>query len=356
MLNKSTVPVSGSPDDNNSDNLSNLNDRLQLLAKHCQKFKGAVTGRSLFQLVTTFLLFIVSVSVMFAAYENHYWLTFILIFPTAGFTVRLFIFQHDCGHQSFFKSRKLNDRVGRFLSIFTFTPYSYWRESHNIHHAYSGNLSKRGIGDIDTITVREYLSRTLFGRFSYRVYRHPIVMFVIGGPAMILILQRFPIGQPIAFKRIWKSIMGLNLALCLVYGPIIYMFGASFFFFAFLPVICVSAWIGGWLFFVQHQFEDTVWNYASEWDFNKAAVLGSSYFELPRILQWFSGSIGYHHLHHLCGIIPNYRLRECHEAAPYIPEIRKITLWESLKCARLSLWDEDIQKLVGFKNLKSIRA
>lgn len=331
-----------------------LSSRLAQLAKHCQKFKGADTRRSLIQLVSTFVLFLASMATMIAAYETYYWLTLMLTLPTGGLVVRLFIFQHDCGHQSFFKTRKMNDRVGRFLSIFTLTPYSYWRTSHNIHHANSGNLSKRGIGDIDTLTVREYLARSPFGRLSYRIYRHPITMLVIGGPVMILILQRFPVGQPLAFKKIWKSIMGLNLALLAAYGSVIYLIGFERFVCIYLPIICVSAWIGGWMFFVQHQFEDTIWSDGKNWDFNKTAVLGSSYYHLPKILQWFSGNIGFHHLHHLCGMIPNYRLQECFEAAPPVAEIRKITMWQSLKCIRLTLWDEDIQKLVGFKHLKTL--
>lgn len=338
----------------NSDNSESLDDRLKQLAIHCQKFRGAITQRSLFQLISTLLLYMVSLGTTIAAYENHYWLAALLIIPTGGLIVRLFIFQHDCGHQSFFKSRKWNDRVGRFLSIFTLTPYGYWRESHNTHHANSGNLSKRGIGDIDTLTVREYLARTWLGRFSYRVYRHPILLLLIGGPVMILILQRFPAGQPSPFRKIWKSIMGLNLALFMVYGSLIYLIGTPFFLTVYLPIICISAWVGGWMFFIQHQFEDTLWDYKQDWSFNKAAVLGSSYFKLPRILQWFSGNIGFHHIHHISGVIPNYRLQECHETAPDIPEIREIRLWQSLKCLRLTLWDEDLRKLVGFSQLSPL--
>ncbi len=336
----------------NSDSSESLEDRLKQLALHCQKFKGAILGRSLFQLISTLLLFFISLSAIFATFESHYWIAALLIIPTGGLVVRLFIFQHDCGHQSFFKSRKWNDRVGRALSIFTFTPYGYWRESHNTHHATSGNLSKRGIGDIDTLTVREYLSRTWLKRLSYRIYRHPILLLLIGGPVMILILQRFPVGQPSPFRKIWKSVLGLNLALVIIYGSVISFTGAAFFLAVYLPIICISAWIGGWMFFIQHQFENTVWDRTKDWSFNKAAVLGSSYFVLPKILQWFSGNIGFHHLHHICGMIPNYRLQECHDTAPHVPEIREIRLWQSLKCLRLTLWDEDLRKLVGFNQLK----
>ncbi|MCK5424198.1 MAG: fatty acid desaturase, partial [Emcibacter sp.] len=313
-----------------------LDERLKQLARHCQKFKGAILGRSLFQLTSTLLLLVASLWIIIATLENHFWLAALLIIPTGGLVVRLFIFQHDCGHQSFFKTRKWNDRVGRALSIFTFTPYGYWRESHNTHHATSGNLTKRGIGDIDTLTVKEYLARTWFKRLSYRIYRHPILLLLIGAPMMILILQRFPVGQPSPFRKIWKSILGLNLALFIFYGTLVYFIGAEFFLTVYLPIICVSAWIGGWMFFIQHQFENTFWEHAKDWSINKAAVLGSTYFVLPKILQWFSGNIGFHHLHHICGVIPNYRLQECHETAPHVPEIREIRLWQSLKCLRLT--------------------
>lgn len=330
----------------------NLDDRLKQLALHCQKFKGAITRRSLFQLISTLLLFIASLGISLATFNSHYWISALLIIPTGGLLVRIFIFQHDCGHQSFFKSRKWNDRVGRFLSVFTWTPYDYWRGAHNTHHATSGHLSKRGIGDIDTLTVKEYRERSWFKRFSYRVYRHPILLLLLGGPIMILILQRFPVGQPIPFKKIWRSMMGLNLALFLVYGSMIYLLGLQFFLQAYLPIVCVAAWVGGWLFYIQHQFENTLWDHENEWNFNAAAILGSSYFVLPKILHWFSGNIGYHHLHHICGSIPNYRLQECHETAPNVPEIREINLWDSLKCLRLTLWDEDLRKLVSFNQLK----
>jgi len=336
----------------NDANPDNLDHRLKQLALHCQQFKGAITRRSLFQLISTLLLFILSLAISIGTFNSQFWLSTILIIPTAGLLVRLFIFQHDCGHQSFFKSRKWNDRVGRFLSVFTWTPYDYWRESHNTHHATSGLLSKRGIGDIDTLTVREYRERSWLMRLSYRVYRHPVLLLFLGGPAMILILQRIPVGQPLPFKKIWRSIMGMNLSLLLVYGSMIYLVGLNFFLLVYLPVVFVAAWVGGWLFYIQHQFENTLWDHEKEWNFVEAAILGSSYFVMPKILHWFSGNIGYHHLHHICGAIPNYRLQECHETAPDVPEIREIKLWQSLKYLRLTVWDEELRKLVSFNQIR----
>jgi acyl-lipid omega-6 desaturase (Delta-12 desaturase) len=338
----------------NNSNLDNLDCRLKQLALHCEQFKGAITRKSLFQLISTLVLFISSLGISFVTFNSQYWLTAILIIPTGGLLVRLFIFQHDCGHQSFFKKRKWNDRVGRLLSVLTWTPYDYWRRTHNTHHATSGHLSKRGTGDINTLTVREYRERTWLSRFFYRVYRHPIVLFFFGGPAMILFLQRFPVGQPLPFNKIWRSIIGLNMALLLVYGSMVYLLGLKFFLLVFIPIFCVAAWIGGWLFYIQHQFENTYWDHENEWDFMEAAILGSSYFALPKILNWFSGNIGYHHLHHICGAIPNYRLQECHETAPNIPETIEINLLQSLKCLDLTLWDEDLRKLVSFNQLKEM--
>lgn len=326
--------------------------RLKKLASHCQLYKGAITRKSLFQLISTLLLFISGLAVCLATFDSHFWVSALLILPMGGLLVRIFIFQHDCGHQSFFKSRRWNDRVGRFLSIFTWTPYDYWRTAHNIHHATSGHLSKRGIGDIDTLTVKEYRERSWLMRVSYRIYRHPIFLLLLGGPIMIMILQRFPFGQPLPFKKIWRSIMGMNLALILVYGSMVYLAGFNFFLMVHVPIICIAAWVGGWLFYIQHQFENTFWDHDKEWKFNEAAILGSTYFALPKIFQWFSGNIGYHHLHHICGSIPNYRLQECHEKAPNVPEIREIKFWDSLKCLNLSLWDEDLRMLVSFDRLK----
>lgn len=206
---------------------------------------------------------------------------------------------------------------------------------------------------MDTFTVEEYKALPKLKRLKYRTLRHPAVFLLFGAPLFLLLNHRSPFGQSLPARDIWKSIMGLNLAIILVYGGIGLLIGFKTLAMLYLPVLCFTAWIGGWLFFVQHQFENTYWERKEEWRFQDAAVLGSSYYALPPIVQWFTGNIGLHHIHHLCGKIPNYRLQECLEASPELQKINRLTFWESLKCARLALWDEDNQKLVGFSALKT---
>jgi len=330
-----------------------VKEKMNQLARHCSAYQGADTRRSLVQFATTFALFLVFCTAMFFSLEYGYWLTLLLSLPTGGLMVRLFIIQHDCGHRSFFNSRRANDTLGRLISILTLTPYDCWRKGHDIHHATSGDLDRRGVGDVDTFTVEEYKALPKLKRLKYRTLRHPAVFLLFGAPLFLLLNHRSPFGQSLPARDIWKSIMGLNLAIILVYGGIGLLIGFKTLAMLYLPVLCFTAWIGGWLFFVQHQFENTYWERKEEWRFQDATVLGSSYYALPPIVQWFTGNIGLHHIHHLCGKIPNYRLQECLEASPELQKINRLTFWESLKCARLALWDEDNQKLVGFSALKT---
>lgn len=323
------------------------------LTDHCAFFQGADTKRSIIQLVTTLTPFVFLSVAALIAFNYVPWLGIALAVPASGLLVRLFIIQHDCGHQSFFKSRKVNDLVGRLISLITLTPYGFWRNMHAIHHATSGNLDRRGFGDVMTLTVQEYKALPRLKRFGYRLYRNPIVLFLIGAPYHFIIGQRIPWGQPHPFKKVWRSIVSLDLAIMAIYGVAAALLGWEPALGA-LAIFVLASWIGGWLFFVQHQFEDTYWAAEEEgWDFHTAAVLGSSYYHLPRILQWFTGNIGFHHIHHLCGKIPNYRLQECFDGSPLLQKASRITLFESLKCARLALWDEDTSKLVRFKHLKA---
>jgi omega-6 fatty acid desaturase (delta-12 desaturase) len=224
---------------------------------------------------------------------------------------------------------------------------------HAIHHATSGNLDRRGFGDVTTLTVQEYKDLPRFQRFAYRLYRNPLVLFFVGVPYHFIIGQRIPWGQPHPFKKVWRSILSLDLAIVLIYGIATPFLGWEPALGALLIFVLASG-IGGWLFFVQHQFEDTYWAAEEEgWDFPTAAVLGSSYYHLPRVLQWFTGNIGFHHIHHLCGKIPNYRLQECFEGSDVLQKAGRVTFFESLKCARLALWDEDTSRLVRFNHLKA---
>lgn len=332
------------------------------LMQHCMQFKGGETGRSIFQITTTISLFAVACGLMIAlVLSNSYWALPVLWLFAGGLLVRIFIFQHDCGHMSFFKTRKANDRVGRALSVLTVTPYAFWRDAHNMHHAASGNLEGRGIGSIDTVTVSEYQKMSNKDKFFYRLYRNPLVTLVIGPPLHVMFIQRIPTTvvtnffadyKSISFKKAWPSIMGLNLALVLFYGSLSLLFGAKAVALTFVMPIAIAAWAGGWLFYIQHQFEDAYWEKKPEWNFQEAAVLGSSYYKLPKIMQWFTGNIGLHHIHHLCSLIPNYKLQECMDAHEPLKTINVMTFRDSLKSIHLALWDEARQKMISFKDYK----
>jgi omega-6 fatty acid desaturase (delta-12 desaturase) len=320
-----------------------------------RRFKGygPDARRSFFQLVTTAAAFAALLALMAAAAPSSYWLTLLLAIPAAGLLVRLFIIQHDCGHGSFFKSRTANDILGRALSVLTLTPYGSWSKSHAAHHASTGNLDRRGRGDVETWTVAEYRAAAPLKKLFYRFYRNPLVMVLFGAPFSFIVLQRLPLGYELRDRDSRHSILSLNLALVAAFGLPCAMFGVFPVLGTYLPVMIIASWIGNWLFYVQHQFENTHWEHERDWNFHVAALDGSSYFKLPAVLQWFSGNIGLHHVHHLCSRVPNYRLQACLDAAPELHRITKvITLRESLGCWRMALWDERRRLLVRFRDLK----
>lgn len=307
-------------------------------------------GRSLFELVVTLLPFVLTWAAMLAAVKlDILWLYVLLLLPAAGLLVRLFMIQHDCGHGSFFPHRSGNDWAGRLIGVLTLTPYDHWKRSHAIHHASSGNLDHRGIGDIETLTVREYQSLPSWGKFRYRVYRHPLVMFGLGPIYVFLIQSRLPLG---AFRKGWApwlSTMSTNLAIALVAAVLICGIGLWPFLLVHLPIVFLGAAAGVWLFYIQHQFEDTLWAEDESWSFHEAALHGSSYYDLPAPLPWFTANIGMHHVHHLCSRIPFYRLPDVLRAYPELGKIGRLTLWQSFGCVRLTLWDEKRSRLVSFR-------
>jgi omega-6 fatty acid desaturase (delta-12 desaturase) len=327
--------------------------RVRRLAAHCQKYRGAVPRLAVQQLITTLVPLVLIVGVMFAAVEHAYWATLLLALPAAGLLVRAFIIQHDCGHGSFFASRRLNDVVGRGMSLLTLAPYGLWRREHALHHATSGNLDRRGVGDIETMTAREYLKLSTLGKLHYKLYRHPLFLFGLGVPVYFVILQRLPWFHSLPPRDAWKSVLALNIGLAAFYMPLCYFFGVYNVLWVGLPMLHLAAATGGWLFFIQHQFEETTWDKTDGWDFQVAALLGSSYYDLPKALNWFTGNIGLHHIHHLNSMIPNYRLAGCLEASPELKSINRLTLRDSIHCARLKLWDEDGRRLIGFDELPS---
>ena len=328
-------------------------DELRLVLSKRFKTYGPDARRSITQLATSAAIFLALLILMAAVSDDHYWLALLLAVPAAGLLVRLFIIQHDCGHGSFFKSRAANDSVGRALSVLTFTPYGNWSLGHAAHHASTGNLDRRGRGDVDTWTVAEYQEATPIKKLAYRLYRNPIVMVIAGAPINFILLQRLPIGRAWRDRNSRRSILSLNLALAVVFGLLCATMGVLPVLGTYLPVMIIASWIGNWLFYVQHQFENAHWERDRDWDFLVAALDGSSYFKLPPVLQWFSGNIGLHHVHHLCSRVPNYRLQDCLDASPELHGIAKvITLRESLGCWRLALWDERRRVLVSFEEAR----
>jgi acyl-lipid omega-6 desaturase (Delta-12 desaturase) len=320
-----------------------------------ERFKpyGADARRSLFQLFTTAAAFAALLAVMAALLPGYYWVSLSLAIPAAGLLVRLFIIQHDCGHGSFFRSRAANDTLGRALSVLTLTPYGHWSRGHAAHHASTGNLERRGRGDVETWTVAEYQSAPPLKKLFYRLYRNPFVMVLVGAPLNFIVLQRLPLGHARRDPKSRVSILALNLAVLVLFGLACAMFGVLAVVGTYLPVIILASWIGNWLFYVQHQFESTNWERDADWNFHVAALCGSSYFKLPAILQWFSGNIGLHHIHHLSSRVPNYYLQACLDAAPELDRVAKrITLRESLSCWRLALWDESSRSLVALRRLQ----
>ena len=316
------------------------------------KYQTAYAWKSIWQLCNSFIPFIGLWYLMYLSLGAGYWLTLLLSLPAAGFFVRLFIIQHDCGHGSFFNSRKANDWVGSICSVFTWTPYHYWQKSHAIHHANAGNLEHRGIGDIYTMTVNEYLQQSKWGRFKYRVYRNPLFLFLIAPTFLFVVFYRFPTSQTKAMKKVQSSVYWTNLAIALLVGGMIWLVGLKVFLLIHAPITILASSAGAWLFFVQHQFEDAYWSGDDTWDYTLAALQGSSYYKLPKVLQWFTGNIGFHHIHHLSPRIPNYLLEKCHEENPMFQETVILTLQSSIKSMFLSLWDEEQKKLIGFRQLQ----
>lgn len=313
-------------------------------------------GRSLWQLVSTTGLLVGTWVLMYLSLDVSYLITIGLAVPAAFLLVRLFIIQHDCGHGSFFRSSRVADLVGGILGVFTLTPYRYWRKTHAIHHATSGNLEHRGFGDIDTLTVDEYLRLSPWRRFKYRVYRHPLVLFGIGAVGHFFVRHRLPTIVPASWRRERLSILWTDLGLVTFVVSMGLLVGFKEFFLVHLPFTLLSCSIGVWLFYVQHQFEPTYWEHDDRWQYDEAGLQGSSYYQLPWLLQWLTGNIGLHHIHHLNPRIPNYRLQEVLDTYPELRQVTRLTLWQSFRCASLALWDERARKLVRFPSRRAPRS
>ena len=316
------------------------------------KYAYPETWRSLWQVANTLIPFIVGWYLMYRSLEIGYWLTLILAVPTAGFMMRLFIIFHDCCHGSFFKSMKANDRLGLVLGVLVFTPFYQWKHSHAIHHATAGDLDRRGIGDVYTMTVEEYLAAPWYKKIGYRVMRNPVILFTVGSFFVFTVTHRF--WEKDAGKRERSSVIWTNIALAAVIGWLMIEIGWAAFLLVEIPILLIACGAGVWLFYVQHNFEPTYWERHPEWEFFNAGMDGSSFYKLPKVLQWFTGNIGFHHIHHLSPRIPNYKLEECHNENP-IFQIEPLTLSASLKSLFFRLWDEKEKMLVGWDVLKQYR-
>ena len=309
--------------------------------------------RASWQIVNTIGSYAVLWYLMYLSLRVSWWITLPLAVLAGGFVVRIFIIFHDCGHGSFFKSRIANAFWGFISGTLTFTPYYHWRWEHSIHHGTAGDLDRRGVGDIWTLTVQEYLESSRWKRFAYRLARNPVVLFVIAPLVLFVVRQRFP--SPRASRRERHSVWWMNLAIVGMAAALSAIFGIVPYLVIQLVAIVVAGSAGVWLFYVQHQFEDVYWERGEDWDYTAAALKGSSFYKLPRILQWFSGNIGFHHIHHLSPRIPNYNLEKCHQADPMFQDVKPVTLLSSLKSITFRLWDESAKKLVGFRHLKTLR-
>lgn len=317
------------------------------------RFKRPSLARSLWQVVNTLTPFCCLCYLMTLTYPWSYLLTLALALPTAGFLVRIFILQHDCGHHSFFRSKRANDILGSLLGVLTLTPYHLWRRSHARHHTTNGNLNHRGHGDVVTLTVDEYYSRSQRGRLAYRLYRHPLFMFFIGASFLFIVYQRFGYYLPKAWCRERNSVYLTNLGIATALVAAHFTIGVVPALLIYIPVAMLGAAVGSWLFFVQHQYEEAYWQPQPSWDFTRAALEGSSHYRLPAVLRWFTGNIGLHHIHHLNSRIPNYNLPVCHEAEPAFQECVNFGLRDGWKCASLKLWDETQQRMITFREAKA---
>lgn len=317
------------------------------------RYRQPSTGRSIVEIAITFAPLVALWVLAWATLHVGYWLSLPIAVLAAGFLVRLFMIQHDCSHGAFFRHRLANDWVGRVIGVLTMTPYGHWRRTHAMHHATSGNLDRRGLGDVDTLTVREYRALPFWRRLAYRLYRHPLVMFGVGPAYLFILQQRVPFGLMRGGWGPWLSTMTTNLAIAAVVATLIWLIGVKAFLLVHLPIILPAASIGVWLFYVQHQFERTSWDQDADWNLHQAALHGSSYYELPAVLRWFTANIGVHHVHHLCSRIPYYRLPRALRDHPELCEVGRLTLLQSFRCVRLVLWDEAQRRLVSFREVRA---
>ncbi|MFY0691926.1 MAG: fatty acid desaturase [Paracoccaceae bacterium] len=316
-------------------------------------YRDPSTLRSSFELAVTLGPFLLLWGLAWWSSSISYWLTLAISLVNAAFLLRLFAIQHDCGHGAFFKNRTASDCLGRAIGVLTLTPYDVWRRSHAMHHSSSGNLGRRGMGDIHTLTVAEYRALTPLNRLMYRLYRHPVVLFGLGPGYLFFLQNRLPLGF-MDKTRYWVSAMSTNAAIFAGLLVIVYFGGLMPILLIFVPTTLLAATAGVWLFYVQHQFETTHWEAEEDWQLHDAALHGSSHYVLPPVLQWLSANIGIHHVHHLYSRIPFYRLPEVLSDHPELADGNRMTIRESFSNARLHLWDEKSKRLLSFSQARAL--
>lgn len=321
---------------------------LKILAR----YRKPDAGRSVYELLVTAVPFVLFWSAASVAVHFGYWIGLVLVIPAAAFLLRLFMLQHDCGHGSFFGRRVWDDWTGRIIGVLTLTPYDYWRRAHAVHHASAGNLDERGVGDIATLTVSEYKALRPSQKLAYRLYRHPFVMFGLGPAFLFLLKQRLPFGMMRSGAMPWISTMATNVAVVVFAVLLIWVIGIVPFVLIHLPIVLLAGTAGVWLFYVQHQFEDTHWSAPPEWHFPHAAIHGASYYDLPTPLRWVTCNIGIHHVHHLSSKVPFYRLPDILRDFPELASRGRIGMRESIRCIKLILWDDETQRLVSLKEVQ----
>lgn len=343
-----TNPASETADETSLD----ARDWVKILAK----YRDPNIGRSMFELLVSFMPFVALWAFAWWMTSYSYWLALGIAVVNGAFLVRLFLIQHDCGHNSFFTNRHVSDWTGRAIGVLTLTPYDVWRRTHSVHHSASGNLDRRGMGDVHTLTVNEYMALNRFGKFKYRLYRNPFVLFGLGPFYLFFLQNRLPLGLMKSGWKYWTSAMGTNATIALFVGLITWFGGWQVLLLIFIPTTLVAASIGVWLFYVQHQFEDTLWDHEEDWQVHDAALHGSSHYVMPQPLQWLTANIGIHHVHHLYARIPFYRLTEVLRDHPVLAEAQQLTIRESLVCFKLQLWDETNRKLLSYKQARQAYA
>ena len=311
-------------------------------------------GRSLLDLATSVVPYLGLSVLMYFALDVSYLLALVIAVPTAGFLVRTYIVFHDCGHGSFMRSRRANAWIGASCGLLVFTPFQSWRHEHAVHHATAGDLDRRGVGDVHTLTVAEYRALPWLGRLKYRLFRNPLVMFGLGPIYAMILSPRWP--SPDARKRIRRSIIATDIALAVLIAGLCLLMGWREYLLVQVPTVWLAGAVGVWLFYVQHQFEDTYWQTSEGWAYSDAALRGSSYLKLPKVLQFFTGNIGLHHVHHLSTRIPNYNLQRAHDENPIFRDVPTLSLWDGIRAVRLKLWDEDRERLVTFAQARAPHA